>query len=237
MKRRACNTVMLLLLIPPAAAQAAERPLLGGGAIEIVQQGGIVMLIILAGSVAGLALAFERVVALRRRQLVPHELVSALRNAIQSGSFGEAKRLADAGSTPLARIVAAGLNCPGGAASMEKSMEAVAGREVQRLKRPVRPIAVLASVMPLLGLLGTILGMIRTFNMLHGVSAADRVEALAPGIGQALYTTAAGLIVSIPFVFLFHHLNGQVNRAASEWSVLGTELVAAAGRSAEEPAK
>ena len=106
-------------------------------------------------------------------------------------------------------------------------MEAVGAHEVARLRRPVRPLAVLATVEPLLGLLGTILGMISTFNMLHTTSAAERVEKLAPGIGQALYTTAAGLCVAIPFVMLYHYLNGRVNRAAEEWSLVGTDLALA----------
>ena len=64
--------------------------------------------------------------------------------------------------------------------------------------------------MPLLGLLGTILGMITTFNLLGDTSPAERVQKLAPGIGQALYTTAAGLSVSIPFVMLHHYLIGRL---------------------------
>ena len=220
---------VILVLILATQALAAEEPLLGGGAMEMVRQGGVVMWVILGGSVVGLALAFERIMSLRQRNLLPDDLVVAVRQAIRSGSFEEARSLAASGTTPLARVIAAGLSRIEEPGPMEKTMEAVAGQEVQRLKRPVRPIAILASVMPLLGLLGTILGMIRTFNLLSGVNAADRVETLAPGIGQALYTTAAGLMVSIPFLLLFHYLNGQVNRAATEWGVLGTELVLAAG--------
>lgn len=223
--------IVLALVCLQSWSWAAERPLLGGGAVEIVQQGGAVMVVILLGSVLGLALAFERAVSLRPRQLLPKDLVEALREGADSGSFAKAQSLASQGDSPLARIVAAGLRRTEDPADMEKCMEAFANREIQRLKRPVRPIAILASVMPLLGLLGTILGMISTFNGLEGKNAAERVAALAPGIGQALYTTAAGLTVSIPFILLFHHLNGQIQRAAGEWSVLGTELVVARGRS------
>jgi biopolymer transport protein ExbB len=225
--KRLTPSIIAFVLVLNATAMGAEKPLLGGGAFEIIQQGGIVMWVILAGSIFGLALAFERLLALRRQHLVPSDLVSAVRAAITSGSYSEASTMAEGGTTPFARILKAGLRRVGSPIEMEKSMESVAGQEVQRLKRPVRPIAILASTMPLLGLLGTILGMISTFNVLPNVGAADRVEALAPGIGQALYTTVAGLMVSIPFVLVFHYLNGQVNRAASEWGVLGTELVMA----------
>ena len=229
------TSLAFVLVLARSCFAADENPLLGGGVFDILDKGGPVMILILSASVLGLALAFERMVSLRRRRLCPPELISAVQRATESGDLDSLLPATEAQS-PLARILNAGLRWRSqGSAEMEKAMESVAAQEIGRLRRPVRPIAILASIMPLLGLLGTILGMISTFNMLKGVSASDRVETLAPGIGQALYTTAAGLSVAIPFLIAYHFLSSQLNRAASEWSILGTNLALAA--SSEEKAR
>ncbi|MAG56856.1 MAG: hypothetical protein CMJ83_11235 [Planctomycetes bacterium] len=210
---------------PPEAADQPDK-LLGGGIVDILEKGGPVMILILVGSIIALALAFERAVSLRRRTLLPRDLVGALKEA--GGDVDRLEQAVQDRKGPLARIVSAGLRRKSlGADAIEAGMEAQGGHEVERLKRPVRPIAILATIQPLLGLLGTILGMIGTFNVLAGTAAAERVEKLAPGIGQALYTTAAGLCAAIPCVLLFHWLNGRVNRAAEEWSNVGTDVILA----------
>ena len=185
------------------------------------------MILILVGSIVAIAFAFERAVTLRKRTLLPSALVQGIRDA--GSDVARVEGLVEEHKTrPLARIIAAGLRRKDrGTEAVEHAMESQGAQEVARLKRPVRPIAILATVQPLLGLLGTIIGMIGTFNALANTSAAERVEQLAPGIGTALYTTAAGLIAAIPCVILYHWLVGRVNRAAEEWSNVGTELITA----------
>ncbi len=168
----------------------------------------------------------ERLVSLRSRRLVPVNIREGLERARSSGCVEELDELIQDEATPLARILVAGRKRQSwGIAEMERAMEAQGELECTRLRRPIRPLATLAQVEPLLGLLGTIIGMITTFNLLHTTSAAERVSRLAPGIGQALYTTAAGLAVAIPFVLLHHHLQGRVMRTVEEWNVLGTSYV------------
>ncbi len=203
------------------------EPLLGGGFADIFEKGGVVMFIIVGLSVVGLAFAFERIVALRRGVLVPKSWVASFHEAVKSGDVAGVGRLLDERKGPLPRILAAGFAVRDmGRREMERVMEAVGTHELSRVKRPIAPLGVLATVEPLLGLLGTILGMISTFNLLQSTSAADRVATLAPGIGQALYTTAAGLCVAIPFVLLHHYLTGKAHRIAEDWSLVGTEFVA-----------
>ena len=221
-------TMVFLALIGSDVHAQEKEPLLGGTVLDLVDKGGIVMILILIGSVIGLALAFERIVNLRRSRLCPKDVISSIRDAAKNGDVDAATSLLEPRNDPLARILKAGIQRKGqGLTEVEASMEAVGSKELNRLKRPVRPLAILASVMPLLGLLGTIIGMIATFNLLGDTSPADRVQKLAPGIGQALYTTAAGLCVSIPFVVLYHYLMGRVNRMAEEWSSVGTDLALA----------
>lgn len=218
--------LLLAVCAPLCRAAEPESSLLSGTVTDIFKKGGICMYPIVAGSVIGLALAFERLVSLRRSSLVPKDLVGGVRDALRTGDVDAVARLVDGRDVPLARILSAGLrNRDLGAEQVERVMESTGALEVSRLKRPVKPIAILATVEPLLGLLGTVLGMISTFNVLHRTTVANRVETLAPGIGQALYTTVGGLVVAIPFVLLHSWLVGRVNRAADEWSSLGTDLV------------
>ncbi|MEZ6194667.1 MAG: MotA/TolQ/ExbB proton channel family protein [Planctomycetota bacterium] len=232
--RVAAGVLLVVGLTSPSLFAAEEDRLLGGGIADIVETGGAVMVVILAGSVVGLALALERFVSLRASNLVPKSYADALREAAGRDDVGALGTLAREGKGPLARILEAGFRVGrGDPREMERAMESMGQHEIGRLKRPVRPLAIIATVAPLLGLLGTVLGMITTFNLLGGTSPADRVETLAPGIGKALYTTAAGLCVAIPFVVLYHVLNGRIQRAAAEWGLIGTDVVAACAAARE----
>ncbi len=223
LRKTLLSSLFLLFFVAPIFA-ADGKPL--AGVKDLFDKGGFVMMIIVGLSVIGVALACERLVSLRQAKLVPRNLKTAVATARNVGSTDQLKSLVDQGKTPLARILKVGLaRASGGIPEMERAMESQGALESDRLMRPIRPIGILAQVEPLLGLLGTILGMITTFNLLHTTSAAERVTTLAPGIGQALYTTAAGLAIAIPFVLMHHHLQGRVMRATEEWSVLGTDLV------------
>lgn len=220
----ALRIIIVVHFILPIA-RAADGPL-GGDVIDVVEKGGVVMGVILVLSVIGLALAFERLVALRRGVLVPRSLKEGIEQAAAQGDVEGMNRVVEGEKGPLARMLAAGLRWrEHGPEPVESAMESAGQGELAGLKRRVRPLAILATIEPMLGLLGTVLGMIDTFNTLHGTSAAERVAKLAPGIGQALYTTAAGLCTAIPFVLLFHYLNGRANRAAEEWTQIGNEMV------------
>ncbi|MFT7620174.1 MAG: biopolymer transport protein ExbB [Planctomycetota bacterium] len=222
--KKTLTACLMLAALPSTLFAAGEEPL--EGVKDLFDKGGFVMVIIVALSVIGVALAFERFVNLRRSRLVPKNLKEAMKSAQESGSAHDLKSILSAQATPLARILHVGMvRSNAGITEMERSMEAQGELESAKLQRPIRPLGVIAQVEPLLGLLGTILGMITTFNLLHTTSAAERVSKLAPGIGQALYTTAAGLAIAIPFVLIHHHLQGRVMKAAEEWSVMGTDLV------------
>ncbi len=226
LRRRVAFLALSLALSAAPAVAAEPAPLLSGGILDVLRKGGPVMLVILVASVVGLAIALERLVALRRPKLAPGDLMGSVKAALANADFDGLARAVEDRSEPLARILAAGLAQRDlGSEHVERVMIAEGSREVARLKRPVRPLAILATVEPLLGLLGTVLGMISTFNVLHTTSVSDRVQKLAPGIGEALYTTVGGLVAAIPFVVLSHYLVGRVNHAADAWSGVGTELV------------
>lgn len=224
--RRIAFVLLPTAVLAPTLRAADESSLLSGGILDILQKGGPVMIVILLGSIIGLAVAIERFVALQRKNLLPKDVLDSVRVAKDAGRIESLAQSLSGRTDPLSRILLAGVNVRDqGASYAEKTMESVGSREVARLKRPVRSLAILATVEPLLGLLGTVTGMIGTFNVLHQSSAADRVEKLAPGIGQALYTTVGGLCAAIPFVIVYHFLVGRVHQAAEQWSSLGSDVV------------
>jgi biopolymer transport protein ExbB len=200
----------------------------GGSVKDVVEKGGVCMVFILIGSIAGMAIVFERLVQLRKSTLLPAATMKAVRDALAAGQKDSILAIVSGGKSSIERIIHSGLKRVSyGPQEMERFMEIIGSREVTRLKRPVKPLAVLASVEPLLGLMGTVFGMIKTFKVLNTSTAAERVSKLAPGIAEALYTTAGGLVAAVPFLIFYHYLNGRVNRAAEEWSIIGTELVEA----------
>lgn len=236
---RVAIAASVVVIASPSAFGAEGGTALVDGMKEIVVKGGVCMIFLLIGSVMGVAIIFERFVSLRSGLLAPPSRLKALREKIRAQRFDEVRKDVDREAAPLDRILAAGLRrAEKGHDEMEKTMAAVGSRELHRLKRPSRYLAVLASVQPLLGLMGTVFGMIKTFNVLHSTSAAERVGKLAPGIAEALYTTAAGLVSAVPFLIAYHYFLGKANAAADRWSEVCTDLVDAeiAARSRVESA-
>ncbi|MCB9916594.1 MAG: MotA/TolQ/ExbB proton channel family protein [Planctomycetes bacterium] len=116
---------------------------------------------------------------------------------------------------PLTRILGAGLaRAGGGAVAAERAAEDAGRREVRRLTGGLRPLVVVAMIAPLLGLLGTVWGMILAFTRIAQEDGLGRPELLAGGISQALITTAAGLAVAIPTQALYYYFRARIDRFA-----------------------
>ncbi len=203
-----------LFLKQGEAASEAGMPTIAtdiGSLLEILHQGGILIWPILFCSIIVLAYAVERLIGLRRRRIVPPKLVASLEDAVSRGRVDEAMRLCEEDKSPFAAIAGAGIRVHevGTHAEVEKAMEDAGLREVMRLRKNVRPLATVGSIAPLLGLLGTVLGMIEAFNVVAGGGMGQQ-ELLASGIAKALVTTGAGLSVAIPALTLYYYLSGRV---------------------------
>ncbi len=177
---------------------------------EFVQSGGVVMLFILLALVATIAIAAERFWALRRKQVIPPALKDQVIDWASRRALDEKhlQKLAD--SSPLGAVMAAALRYRDQPREVIVSSVEDAGRHVlHEMEKPVNWLSVIADVAPLLGLLGTVIGMIKVFAsiMENGVGDAG---ALAGGISQALITTAAGLMVAIPALLLYRYLKSKV---------------------------
>lgn len=191
---------------------------------KYIEGGGVIGYVILALSIVGLAFAISAIFRTRRSQLVPDEQVKEIRAQADAGDFQQALKdcRSPEGDSFLGRIAAAGidrsLRGPLGGLEARAAMEDAGEDETARLFRVIDPIAVIASVAPLLGLLGTVQGMIGAFETVAGTAArsSSYYETLAANISIALITTFQGLVVAIPCVMVHSWLRNRIDRAASE---------------------
>ncbi|GAA5128573.1 MotA/TolQ/ExbB proton channel family protein [Alloalcanivorax gelatiniphagus] len=170
---------------------------------DLVQSGGWMMLPILIGSVVALAIVVERFWTLRPGKLAPADTLAQVRVWLQKGQLNAQRLAALREQSPLGRILATGLaNARHGREIMKESIQEEAAGVVHDLEKYLSTLGSIAAIAPLLGLLGTVIGMIDVFAaiMIHGTGDAAQ---LAGGISQALLTTAAGLVVAIPAIY-FH---------------------------------
>lgn len=195
---------------PPAIAASPAgdtRGIAAGRSLsELFASGGPLMWPILLCSVIMVAFVLERAVGLRRRRIFPPRLAAGLLAVAREGNVAEALARCLADRSPFARLMQACLQrADEGGFEMERALEEAGARLLYDLRRNCKPLAVTADVAPLLGLMGTVTGMIRAFDVVARSGALGRAELLAEGIAEALLTTAFGLLVAVPAI-IFHHL-------------------------------
>ena len=178
---------------------------------ELVQAGGWLMVPILLCSVISAAICVERFWTLRATQIVPKNLLVQVWNWIRNNEMDNKKLRELRAGSPLGQILAAGIsNHKRGREQMKESIEEVAGHVVHEMERYLNTLGTVAAVTPLLGLLGTVIGMIKVFTAIK-LEGTGNAAVLAGGISEALITTAAGLSVAIPSLFFFRFLQRRVD--------------------------
>ena len=178
--------------------------------LEILQAGGWLILPIMLASVVATGICIERTWSLRSNQVAPPGLAGRLSNAT-AGQIDSAEIDALCGPSGLGRILAVGIAVrERGRERMKEAMEEAAAGVVHDLERYLTTLGTIASISPLLGLLGTVVGMIRVFKALLA-DGAGNPAALAGGISEALVTTAAGLVVAIPALIFHRYLLRKVD--------------------------
>jgi biopolymer transport protein ExbB len=179
--------------------------------LELIKAGGLLMWPILICSVISLAIIIERFWSLQQQRIAPRHLVAQVWQWAKVGHL-DYKRIQNLRvSSPLGRILAAGLvNRSYEREVMKESIEEVGRHVAHSLERFLNTLGTIASISPLLGLLGTVIGMIKVFAVIttHGVGDAS---ILAEGISEALLTTAAGLSVAIPTLMFHRYFRGKVD--------------------------
>ena len=180
--------------------------------LEILMAGGWLIWPILFCSILAMAIIVERFWALRDQRVAPRNLVAQVWHLHRQGKLTRTHiRLIHDGS-PLGRILAAGLvNRMHSREVMKEAIEEVGRQVVHELERHLNTLGTIAAITPLLGLLGTVIGMIKVFNVIVTLGVGDP-GILAEGISQALITTAAGLSVAIPALAFYRYFEGRVER-------------------------
>ncbi len=194
---------------------------------EIVKAGGIMMGPIILASIVTAAIFLERLWTLQTKRVLPAELTEKVWRWVEQQQIQDKHIAALQQNSPLGKILAAGLaNRYRDRVVIREAIEDTGRHVVHELDRFIGTLGTVASLSPLMGLLGTVLGMIRTFNAITTAGIGNPAS-LAGGIAEALITTAAGLTVAIPALLAYKYLRGRVQALVVQMEKEATKLVEA----------
>jgi biopolymer transport protein ExbB len=194
---------------------------------EIVKAGGIMMVPIIIASIIAIAIIVERLWTLQRDRVLPSELFEKVWQWVESNQLQDKHVLALQQNSPLGKVLAAGLmNRHRPREVMREAIEDAGRHVIHELERFLSALGTIAGIAPLLGLLGTVFGMIRTFNSITTTGIGSPAT-LSSGIAEALVATAAGLTVAIPSLICFRLLRRRVDGLVVEMEKEAIKLVQA----------
>ncbi len=194
--------------------------------LEILQKSGIVGYLIFAVSVVALAIIIEKLITLRINRLIPKDDLKLLLDFLRQGNLGDAVELCKRRKSFLSLIILDTIKNLGEPTreNFLHAFEVSARRRFTDLERGMPFLATTAAISPLLGLLGTVLGMVKIFGVLTGGGAIGSPQQLSAGVAEALLTTILGLIVAIPAVVMYNIFNKKLDRIAVEIEAAGVLL-------------
>jgi len=179
---------------------------------QFVIKGGVLMYPILFCSILSVAILLERIWSLRRSKVIPNAFIIEISDLIRLRKLDESKTLCKLNDTPIARILMVGLKNYGQRREVIKdSIEEIGRMEAASLEKYLTTLGTIAGIAPLLGLLGTVMGMIKAFTVISHAGIGNP-QMLAGGISEALITTAAGLTVAIPSFVFYKYLRSRVDK-------------------------
>lgn len=192
----------------------------------LLSKGGLMLWLILLASAVAVVVFIERFLHFHRAQINSTEFLNGVRNVLKRDNVVEALSICDATFGPVARLVkTAILNRDHGRERVREALEEAGLAEVPRLEEKLNMLATIAQLAPLLGLLGTVLGFIRTFSDMQTEGLNAHVGQLASGIWQAMVCAAAGLAVAIPAHAGYNYLVSRVNSIVLDMERAATEIV------------
>ncbi len=198
--------------------------------LEIVKSGGWLMLPIIACSIIAAAIILERLWTLQRRRVLPRDLTRQVWEWVSKNQLDREHLLNLQSGSPLGEILAAGLaNRQRDREIMKEKVEDTGRHVVHDLERYLNSLGTIAAISPLLGLLGTVIGMVKVFAAITASGVGDP-SVLAGGISEALITTAAGLCVAIPSLIAYRYLRGRVDALVVQMEKEAITLVEALAR-------
>jgi len=227
---RAQNASVPLEAAPAAAAQPMmqEAPIATKNLLQVMRAGGPMMLPIGLCSFLLLVFVFERAVSLRRGRIIPGPFVERFLDQLRDGQLDResALELCETNRSPIAELFAAAVKKWGRTSvEVEQAIIDAGERETVGLRKYLRMFNGIVTISPMLGLLGTVFGMISSFNSIATSNAMGRPEQLAAGIGEALLTTAAGLCVAVPALVTHLYFTSRVDQLIMAMDALGQQVV------------
>ncbi len=212
----------------PDPTGAAGQPSDSSGSFwTILKAGGAVGAVIMLLSIAAVALVIEHIMTIREPVLMPPGLGADVRGMLAERRLAPARQRCRSDPSFLAFVLEAGLaEADGGWPAVEKAMEDAAADQSARLFRKIEYLSVIGNIAPMLGLLGTVIGMILAFRQVADTQGAARAADLAEGIYLALITTVEGLIVAIPSLAAFAVFRNRVDQLVAEASYVAQHVFA-----------
>ncbi len=179
---------------------------------EILIKGGPILAVILVLSVAAAAIIIERLLYFRKIRGDEDKALERIRSALEKGHYDEALNICETNPTPISNLARVGIEHRRySRAAIKDAIQDAANMEIPRLEKYLSALGSIANITPLLGLLGTVTGNIDAFGVMGELGNVGDPSLLAKGISEALITTAAGLIVSIPAIIFYNYLVSRVN--------------------------
>ena len=193
---------------------------------ELIKKGGIVGIMIILLSFVAVALIIDYSLTIRKSKLAPPSDIAELKNLIRNKKFTAIKKLDQGKTSFLAHVVIAGLKETNlGYQTMIKAMEDSSEALSAGIARKIEHLNVIGNISPMMGLLGTVIGMLRCFNEISQATGAIEPKQLAGGIFEALITTCMGLVVAIPSLYFYALFRNRVDEITGEASLAAEELV------------
>jgi biopolymer transport protein ExbB len=182
--------------------------------------------LILGASAMAIGVFIERFLYYHRAQINSPEFLNGVRNILKRDNVIEALAICDATPGPVARLVkVAILNRERGREGIRESLEDAGFLEVPRLEEKLSLLATIAQVAPIMGLLGTVLGLMRVFQQIRAAGLLANIESLSGGVTESLVCAAAGLAVSIPSYAAYNYLVARVNSIVLDMEQASTEIL------------
>ncbi|MCX7788259.1 MAG: MotA/TolQ/ExbB proton channel family protein [Spirochaetes bacterium] len=194
--------------------------------VELIQKGGIILVLIIGLAFIATVIIIERLIYFRRIRIDEEKILFRLKATLEKGHYDEAISICEGNPSPITNLMKVGLEYKDH--SEERIKDAIvsaANMEIPRLERYLSALGTIANIATLLGPLGTVTGNIHSFGVLGTMGAVGDPSLLAKGIAEALLTTAAGLIVSIPTIVFYNYLVNRVNHMIIRLENRVTELV------------
>jgi len=193
---------------------------------ELIMKGGVVGGLIILLSCMALGLVIDYAITIRRAKLAPVEDIATFKDLVEKKDFARLKEVAAERPTFLSDVLTAGLDEANlGYPAMIKAMEDTAEARTARQARRIEHLNVIGNISPMMGLLGTVIGMLRCFNEISQVSGSIDPKQLAAGIFEALVTTCLGLIVAIPTLYFYAIFRNRLDELAGEASVAAEQII------------